>query len=176
MNGIMSNQRYVNLSKVDDIQLNGKSIVGNDRIANLNAVVTAILSQVYTTLANDNYTKQEVNDLIANRSGFSIVSSLPTTNISPNKIYLVAIQNDDDSSDTDAYDEYIRVNDRWEHVGSFQADFSAYSTTSQVQQMLSNTLSTLQGDFSTLQSNFTALQNHVGNIDAVLDAINGEVV
>ena len=104
------------------------------------------------------------------------MQSLPTTNISPNKIYLVAIQNDDDNSDTDAYDEYIRVNNSWEHVGSFQADFSAYSTTAQVQQMLNNTLSTLQSDFADLQDDFADLQDLVGNINSVLDAINGEVV
>ena len=175
MDGILANRRYVNLSKVDDVTLNGESIVNNG-IAELNALVSAILAQINASNTETYYSKTEVNNIIANRAGFEIVQSLPMTNISPNKIYLVAIQNDDDNTDTDSYDEYIRVNNRWEHVGSFQADFSTYSTTAEIQTMLNNTLSTLQGNFSSLQSNFTALQNHVGNIDAVLDAINGEVI
>ena len=175
MDGILANRRYVNLSKVDDITLNGESLVSN-RVVELSTLVSSILSQVATSNLANYYSKTEVNDLIANRAGFEIVQSLPTTNISPNKIYLVAIQNDDDNTDTDSYDEYIRINNNWEHVGSFQADFSAYSTTTEVQTMLNNTLQTLQGDFAALQLNFTALQNHVGNIDDVLDAINGEVV
>ena len=175
MDGILANRRYVNLSKVDDITLNGESLVSN-RVVELSTLVSSILSQVASSNLTNYYSKTEVNELIANRAGFEIVQSLPTTNISPNKIYLVAIQNDDDNSDTDAYDEYIRVNNSWEHVGSFQADFSAYSTTAQVQQMLNNTLSTLQSDFADLQDDFADLQDLVGNINSVLDAINGEVV
>ena len=176
MNGIVSNSRYVSLSKVDDVQLNGESIVGTNKVVELAPIVEDIIANLENTFIQASYTKEEVNNLIANRAGFEIVQSLPTTNISPNKIYLIAIQNDDDNTDTDGYDEYIRINNNWEHVGSFQADFSAYSTTTEVQTMLNNTLQTLQGDFAALQLNFTALQNHVGAIDDVLDAINGEVV
>lgn len=176
MNGIMSNTKYVNLSKVDDVRLNNESLVDENRVVNLDSIVADILSNIDTTLADNTYTKEEVNNLLANRAGFEIVDNLPTTNISPNKIYLKVLPHDDDPTDLDVYDEYIYINNSWEHVGSFQADFSNYYTKSQVETLINQTFSAINTDFTTIQTNFNNLKTHVGAIDEVLDAINGEVV
>ncbi|MBR1984500.1 MAG: hypothetical protein IKA31_02055 [Clostridia bacterium] len=175
MNGILGNTRYVNLSKVDDVQLDGESIVTN-RIAELNPIVSKIRADVETIITQNSYTREEVNNLIANRAGFEIVNTLPTENISLNKIYLLKLKNDNDATDNDVYDEYIYINNAWEHVGSFQADFSNYYTKDEVVGLLNDTLEAVISGFETTQQEFENLKTHVGAIDDVLDAINGEVV
>lgn len=56
---------------------------------------------------------------------YTIVDKLPTTDISIDKIYLVLNNND---SDTNKYKEYIYVNNKWELIGSDSAtcDFDKY--------------------------------------------------
>ena len=176
MNGIVSNTRYVDLSKVDDIQLNGESIVGQNKVAELAPIVADIIANLEATFVATSYTKQEVNDIIANRAGFEIVDALPTENISPNKIYLLKLKTDDDTTDNDVYDEYIYINNAWEHVGSFQADFSNYYNKEQVVNLLNQTLEALNTEFEAVKQGYEDLKTHVGAIDDVLDAINGEVV
>jgi len=175
MDGILSNSRYVSLSKVDDIQLNGESVVENRKVE-LAPIIANIITDIENTLAETAYTKQEVNDIIANRAGFAIVDALPTKSISPNKIYLLKLQTDDDTTDNDVYDEYIYINDTWEHVGSFQADFSNYYNKEQVVELLNQTLEALNTEFEAVKQGYEDLKTHVGAIDDVLDAINGEVV
>lgn len=176
MNGIVSNSRYVSLSKVDDVQLNGESIVGTNKVVELAPIVADIIANLENTFIQASYTKEEVNNLIANRAGFEIVDALPTENISPNKIYLLKLQTDDDTTDNDVYDEYIFINDAWEHVGSFQADFSNYYNKEQVVNLLNQTLEALNTEFEAVKQGYEDLKTHVGAIDDVLDAINGEVV
>lgn len=176
MNGIVSNSRYVSLSKVDDVQLNGESIVGTNKVVELAPIVADIIANLENTFIQASYTKEEVNNLIANRAGFEIVDALPTENISPNKIYLLKLKTDDDTTDNDVYDEYIYINDAWEHVGSFQADFSNYYNKEQVAELLNQTLEALNTEFEAVKQGFEDLKTHVGAIDDVLDAINGEVV
>jgi len=176
MNGIVSNTRYVDLSKVDDVQLNGESIVGQNKVVELAPIVADIIANLEATFIQASYTKDEVNNLIANRAGFEIVDALPTENISPNKIYLLKLKTDNNPADNDVYDEYIYINNAWEHVGSFQADFSNIYTKEQVVGLLNDTLEALTSEFETVKQGFEDLKTHVGAINDVLDAINGEVV
>lgn len=175
MNGILGNTRYVDLSKVKDIQLNGESIVV-DRIAELNPIVSKIKADIESKLSLDNYTKEEVNNLIANRAGFEMVDALPTKNISPNKIYLLKLKTDNNPADNDVYDEFIYINEHWEHVGSFQADFSNYYNKEEVVALLNDALDAVINGFETLQQEFENLKLHVGMVDEVIDLINGEVI
>lgn len=175
MNGILGNTRYVDLSKVKDIQLNGESIVV-DRIVELNPIVSKIKADIESKLSLDNYTKEEVNNLIANRAGFEMVDALPTENISPNKIYLLKLKTDNNPTDNDVYDEFIYINKHWEHVGSFQADFSNYYNKEEVVALLNDTLDAVINGFETLQQEFENLKLHVGMVDEVIDLINGEVI
>ena len=175
MDGIISNSRYVSLSKVDDILLNGESVV-KDRKVELATIITNIMTDVHNKLIEMAYTKQEVNDIISNRAGFEIVDVLPTKNISPNKIYLLKLKTDNNPTDNDVYDEFIYINEHWEHVGSFQADFSNYYTKDEVVNLLNQTLEAVSTEFEGIKQGFEELKTHVGAIDDVLDAINGEVV
>ncbi|MGN1221780.1 MAG: hypothetical protein ACI4TT_00935 [Christensenellales bacterium] len=177
MNGIFGNTRQIDLSVLKDIQFDGKSIINDMKIAELKT----ILEQGLNNLANyynkeTTYSKTEINNLIANRQIYNIVTSLPTANISPSTIYLIKKINDGDETDTDSYDEYIYIQNKWEHVGSFEADFSNYYTKTETETAIANSKAELENSFNTLQTNMDTLSTKVGAIDDVLDAINGEVV
>ena len=176
MNGIVSNSRYVNLSKVDDVQLNGESIVGQNKVVELAPIIAEIIANLENTFVQASYTKEEVNNLIANRAGFEIVDALPTENISPNKIYLLKLKTDNNPTDNDVYDEFIYINEHWEHVGSFQADFSNFLNKQEIVELLNQTLEAVSTEYEAVKQGFEELKTHVGAIDDVLDAINGEVV
>ena len=71
----------------------------------------------------DKYTKEEVNQLIANLSTFrvEIVSELPSVGES-NVMYFVPKNNDGQAP----YEEYLYINGDWELVGSTDVDLSGY--------------------------------------------------
>lgn len=71
----------------------------------------------------DKYTKEEVNQLIANLSTFrvEIVSELPSVGES-NVMYFVPKNNDGQAP----YEEYLYINSTWELVGSTDVDLSGY--------------------------------------------------
>ena len=54
----------------------------------------------------------------------SVVQSLPISNIDDNTIYMVPKI----GSTGDVYDEYLYVNNVWEHIGSTDVDLSGYAT------------------------------------------------
>ena len=93
-----------------------------------------------TKLATPYYSTTQVDNMISAIPKFaiSVVQSLPVSSISDTTIYLVPNQ----GSGTDIYDEWIHVNNAWEHLGSQTVDLSAYSTTVQTQQMINTTLNT----------------------------------
>lgn len=76
------------------------------------------------------YTRTEVDSLISSLSGVSIevVQTLPTENIKTNVIYLVPKT----GSTNDVYDEYMYINNAWEHIGSTDVDLSNYYTKTEI--------------------------------------------
>lgn len=90
------------------------------------------LTNYYTK--TNTYTKSEVDSLISSVSSLDIevVQTLPTQDISTSTIYLVPKT----SSTNDNYDEYIYVNNSWEHIGSTEVDLSNYYTKTQTDNLL----------------------------------------
>lgn len=82
-------------------------------------------------------TEQEVQDLIdasieeLGELGFTptVVQTLPVQDIDTHTIYLVPKQ---DSEQEDAYDEWLYINNAWEHIGSTAVDLSNYYTKSEI--------------------------------------------
>ncbi len=74
---------------------------------------------------SESYTKDEINNLVSSIPKFSIsvVSTLPTLDISTTTIYLKS-----GGSGDDLYTEYIYVNDKWEILGSQRVDLTGYAT------------------------------------------------
>lgn len=177
MNGIFGNTRQIDTSTIKDITFDGQSIINDVKIAELKTVIEKGLDNLANYYdKNTTYTKKEINTLIANKQLYSIVSTLPTADISPSTIYLVKKTIDNDKTDTDSYDEYIYINNKWEHVGSFDADFSNYYTKDETEEVIDAAVDDLKSDFDELQKKFNTLTSRVGSIDDVLDSINGEVI
>jgi hypothetical protein len=107
-------------------------------------------SQVSTSISTalaSYYTKTEADSAIASAVAaashlkYSIVSALPTADISDTTIYLVAkASTANNQSTTDAYTEYMYINSAWEVIGDTSVDLSSYSTTDQMNAAISNAL------------------------------------
>lgn len=73
------------------------------------------------------YSSSKINSLIAGVTGFSVlvVDTLPESDIDTHTIYFVPKET---SSEGDIYDEYLYVQNAWEHIGSTDVDLSQYYT------------------------------------------------
>ena len=88
------------------------------------------------TISTSALNESEVQDLIdtsieaLGELGFTptVVQTLPTQDIDTHTIYLVPKQ---DSEQEDAYDEWLYINNSWEHIGSTTVDLSNYYTKSE---------------------------------------------
>lgn len=88
-----------------------------------------------TPSADDSSTKVATTAFVSDAIGtaisgvnsfeYEVVQSLPTTNIKDHTIYLVAKT----GSTGDVYDEYMYINNAWEHIGSTDVDLSGYVPT-----------------------------------------------
>lgn len=90
---------------------------------NIGAAAADDLANYY--LKSETYSREEINQRISAIPKFriSVVSSLPTSNISETTIYLVG-----GGETGNLYTEYIRVNDAWEVLGSQRVDLTGYAT------------------------------------------------
>lgn len=87
-------------------------------------------------------TQQEVQDLIdasieeLGELGFTptVVQTLPTQDINIHTIYLVPKTGETG----DVYDEYVYINNAWEHIGSTAVDLSNYYTKTEVDSKIKN--------------------------------------
>lgn len=76
--------------------------------------------------SSENLAKKEYVDALIEAIttiDIKVVEILPTEGISSTTIYLIPKQS---AEDGDIYDEYIYVNENWEHIGNTQADLSNY--------------------------------------------------
>lgn len=86
---------------------------------------------------SETYTQAEVDALISAIVTLNVlvVQTLPTQDISTTTIYLVPKAT---AGTQDVYDEYLYVNNAWEHIGSTQIDLSNYYTKTQVDTLLAD--------------------------------------
>ena len=83
--------------------------------------------------ATKSYVEQVVAGIETGALKRRVVSSLPTTGIDENTIYMVA----NSGSGNDVYDEYLYVNNKWERIGSSAVDLIDYATKSYVDNAVS---------------------------------------
>lgn len=85
-------------------------------------------------MGGDTYTKDEIDDMIAQLRTFEmeVVLRLPTENIKTNCIYFVPRG----QLGQDAYYEYVYVNNKWEFVGSTEVDLTNYWTINETKQYI----------------------------------------
>lgn len=99
------------------------------------------ITNAVSTLKNY-YNKTEVNDLInaIPTMNLLVVSTLPTTDINTNTIYLVPYENE--------YEEYVYINNRWEMLGTTKINISEYATKAYVDSKIESSItSALEGDY-----------------------------
>jgi len=86
---------------------------------------------------SETYTQAEVDALISAIVTLNVlvVQTLPTQDISTTTIYLVPKAT---AETQDIYDEYIYVNNAWEHIGSTEIDLSNYYTKTQIDTLLAD--------------------------------------
>ena len=85
--------------------------------------------QSLSDYATKSYVEQVVAGIETGALKRSVVQSLPVSNIDENTIYMVARSG---ASGTDIYDEYLRVNNAWEKIGSTQVDLTNYALKSEL--------------------------------------------
>ena len=96
--------------------------IDDERIEAQIADIMEALSNRYTK--SETYSKQEVDSLLSNFSGFVVVSTLPETG-DATKIYLVGPS----GSMQDKYEEYIYSNNTWTKIGDTGIDLTGYVKT-----------------------------------------------
>ena len=97
-------------------------------------ITKAVIDLVNYYTKSATYSKDEVNALVSAIPKFaiSVVSSLPTSNISATTIYLLS-----GGSGSNLYTEYIYANNKWEILGSQTVDLTGYATEAWVNVQLS---------------------------------------
>lgn len=109
------------------------------------------------------YTKDEVNSQISSIPKFaiSVVTDLPTSNISSTTIYLKKTGDDTQN----LYTEYIYVNSKWEQLGTQKLDLSGYLTKTDA----SNTyLGKYAAAVSANKSTYLLIEKYTGNYESFI--------
>ena len=93
-----------------------------------NKIAGDVLTKIINDLASSTtrtYSSDKINALISGVVGLEllVVTVLPTENINPHAIYLVP-QVVPETSDN--YDEFVYIDNAWEHIGSTSVDLSDY--------------------------------------------------
>lgn len=115
-------------------------------------------------LKSETYTQAEVNSLIGAIATLHIevVQTLPTEDISTNTIYLVPKQT---AGQNDTYDEYIYVNNHWEHIGSTDIDLTNYYTKTETDALLDDKVDKVAGKGLSTEDYTTAEKNKLSGIE-----------
>ena len=113
----------------------------------------------------ETYSKDELDDKLSLVPRFSVqvVTSLPVENISNTTVYLVPANEDEDN----LYTEYINVNGLWEILGAQK--IPKFEVTKGA---IEDALGYTPAD----DKKVSELQATIGDIETVLDEINGEVI
>ena len=117
--------------------MDGKITLANLKEYVLKQIMAGDISVPYSEYADNSYTKAEVNALIESVNQFNcvIVEELPTEDIDVHTIYFVPA---DDTTSTNAYEEYMYINSNWEKIGGTNTDFDNYYTKSEIDTKFSN--------------------------------------
>ena len=122
---VLENENETNKTNIQANTDNITTVSGN--VTALTSGLEAVRSDL-NDLSGNTYTKAETDAKIAaiDVNVFEVVTTLPTENINPNKIYLVPSET---TGETNVYTEYTYKNGAWEKLGEYKADvdLSAYA-------------------------------------------------
>ena len=135
---------------------------------------TGFITNTVNNLTNyykksETYTQAEVDALISAIVTLNVlvVQTLPTQDISTTTIYLVPKAT---AGAQDVYDEYLYVNNAWEHIGSTEIDLSNYYTKTEVNALLSDKVDKVTGKQLSTEDFTSALKTKLEGIQAGAEA------
>lgn len=130
---------------IESISVNGVDIPPDES----KNIALTIMTNSVNDLVNyykktETYTKTEIDNMLSTISGgsFTVVASLPLTDIDTKTIYLVPKATSEISN---VYDEFIYANGSWEKIGDTAVDLSGYITTSAMTSALDNKVDKITG-------------------------------
>lgn len=153
---------------VTDDSVNNRTVVGiptklSDFTNDSGFITNTVNNLTNYYLKSETYTQAEVNALISSIVTLNIlvVQTLPTQDISTTTIYLVPKQAPETQ---DIYDEYIYVNNAWEHIGTTQIDLSNYYTKSEINTLLADKVDKVAGKQLSTEDFTSALKTKLDGI------------
>lgn len=130
---------------IESISVNGVDIPPDES----KNIALTIMTNSVNDLVNyykktETYTKTEIDGMLSTISGgsFTVVASLPLTDIDTKTIYLVPKATSETSN---VYDEFIYASGSWEKIGDTAVDLSGYVTTSAMTSALGNKQDVITG-------------------------------
>lgn len=102
--------------------------------SNYDTTVSNEFLYVKNNYATKNYVETAIRGAETGLLKRSVVQSLPVSEIDDNTIYMVPKV----GSTGDVYDEYLYINNAWEHIGSTEVDLSGYATEEYVDSTVAN--------------------------------------
>ncbi len=160
--------QFTGIATVTDNAPNDKTIVNIPSSLSAYTNDAGFITNTVNNLTNyylksETYTQAEVNALISAIVTLNIlvVQTLPTQDISTTTIYLVPKAT---AETQDVYDEYIYVNNAWEHIGSTQVDLSNYYTKTEADNLLGNKVDKVTGKQLSTEDFTSALKSKLEGI------------
>lgn len=160
-------------SKTSELQ-NDSNFATKNEIPDTSTFITNTVNNLVNYyLKEETYTKQEVVALINQITtiNFKVVDILSDTGES-NLIYLVKKEGSGD----DVHDEYIWVEGKWEKIGSTTVDLTNYYTKTDADGRFALKTSIAYMLTKTEAAETYATKAELGDINTILDTINGEVI
>lgn len=121
--------------------INGSEVVKLSDLVNDTGFITSTVENLVNYYSKEDvYKKTEIDTLLTNiRAGLDvlIVSSLPTEDISQTTIYLVAVEEDENT-----YSQHMYIAGEWASLGTTHIDLSDYHTKGQIESLLLGYVST----------------------------------
>ena len=132
-------------------------------------------SNVYSK--SETYTQSEIITLISNAVSdldlFEVVTSLPTTNIKDNRLYLIA---NSENITNDAYDVYLRVNNAWERLDDFSLGITNYYKKTEVDTLLEGKVDTTDSRLSDTRTPKSHTHGNITNAGAIGSTANKPII
>lgn len=132
-------------------------------------------SNVYSK--SETYTQSEITTLISNAVSdldlFEVVTSLPTTNIKDNRLYLIA---NSENITNDAYDVYLRVNNAWERLDDFSLGITNYYKKTEVDTLLEGKVDTTDSRLSDTRTPKSHTHGNITNAGAIGSTANKPII